>query len=256
MKARTFIILFLAAMIVGPGSGAFAEPAAVNAKSFFKEGNDLYEKGDYRAAIEEYEKILGMGYDSGPLYYNLGNSYFKDGQPGKAILNYKRAERLMPRDKELKRSHKHVLSIAEGIAPRKPKIFIVCLAYAAGRYFTANELAIFLFGASLLFMAIVLAHIYFYLVKRHFVLILTVLSIFIIASGYLAINKQGGYGKEAVVVSKAADAKFEPFERATTHFTLDEGSTVRITDSKDGWRKIKRPDGKSGWVEKSVLEVI
>ncbi len=256
MKARLFIVFFLAATIIGPGTASGGEPASKSAKSLFQGGSDLYEKGDYEAAIKEYEKILDMGYESGPLYYNLGNSYFKDGQTGRAILNYERAARLIPRDKELKISHKHVLFTAEGAATRGPKIFLLRMVDIAGSYFTVNELVIFIFVTSLIFMAIVLLHIYFNLVKRHFVLILTSLLILIVAGSYLAINKIGAYGKEAVVVSKGADAKFEPFERATTHFILDEGSTVRLTDSKDAWRKIKRPDGKSGWVKKSALEVI
>ena len=43
----------------------------------FYSANSLYEKREYEKALEEYNKILAMGIDSGPLYYNMGNSYFK-----------------------------------------------------------------------------------------------------------------------------------------------------------------------------------
>ncbi|HDL78865.1 MAG TPA: hypothetical protein ENH09_04775, partial [Bacteroidetes bacterium] len=36
----------------------------------FRKGNDLYQKGEYEAAISAYGEILKMGYESPELYYN------------------------------------------------------------------------------------------------------------------------------------------------------------------------------------------
>ncbi len=59
----------------------------------------------------------------------------------------------------------------------------------------------------------------------------------------------------AVAVS-AAEAKFEPFQGATTYFRIPEGTEVRVLREQEGWLKIERADGKTGWVAASTVEKI
>ncbi|HJW85291.1 MAG TPA: tetratricopeptide repeat protein [Candidatus Brocadiaceae bacterium] len=49
-------------------------------------------------AALQYETILAGGFRHGQIYYNLGNVYYRQGKLGKSILNYRRAQRLMPRN--------------------------------------------------------------------------------------------------------------------------------------------------------------
>lgn len=239
-----FYLLFIPAALADSSS----------ARDLFRAGNDFYEKGDYKAAIKEYSGILDMGYESGALYYNLGNSYFKDGELGEAVLNYKRAGKLMPRDSDLESNYRYVLSLLTSHAPEKPKILPLRLFEKLALSFTVNELAIFLSLLFFILAALVLSHLYFNRVKRYFTAAVAGLLILSAFDAALLAEKLTRMAAEAVVVSKEADAKFEPFERATTHFTLHEGSPVLILDSKPPWRKVKRPDGKIGWVESSDLE--
>jgi len=256
VKIRLFLAVMIAAALLSAPLALRAEQKSDSPKTAFYNGNALYEKGDYKAAIAEYEKILGTGYESGELYYNLGNSYFKDGQLGKAILNYRRAGRIIPRGRDLGSNCKHVLSLTKGAAPAEPKILPFRLMDAAGRYFTVNELTLFLSVLFFLFMGIVLVHVYFRRVRAYFGLIIACLSVLFVTGAALTVNEVEKIGKEAIIISKEANSKFEPFKRATTHFTLHEGEAVTVLDSKDAWRKIKRPDGKTGWVNKGNLEII
>ncbi len=52
--------------------------------------------GQFQTLIDEF------GIVSGALYYNIGNAYFEAGDKGRAILNYRRAERLIPGFTDLK----------------------------------------------------------------------------------------------------------------------------------------------------------
>ncbi|MCZ6676806.1 MAG: tetratricopeptide repeat protein [Candidatus Poribacteria bacterium] len=65
----------------------------------YRRANAAYADGQYQQAIEKYEQIAAS-LPSGIVYYNLGNAYFRLGKRGKAILNYERAKRLIPRDKD------------------------------------------------------------------------------------------------------------------------------------------------------------
>jgi len=52
-------------------------------------------------AALQYETILASGFKHGQVYYNLGNVYYRQGKLGKSILNYRRAQRLMPRNADI-----------------------------------------------------------------------------------------------------------------------------------------------------------
>jgi tetratricopeptide (TPR) repeat protein len=55
----------------------------------------------YRNAAAGFEALLQSGLNNPALEYNLGNTYFRLGQLGRAILHYRRAHQLDPADKKL-----------------------------------------------------------------------------------------------------------------------------------------------------------
>ena len=66
-----------------------------------KSANKFYQDGNYQLAVESYQKILGQGFESGALYYNLGNAYFKTGKLGYAIFSYEKGLKIDPNDEDL-----------------------------------------------------------------------------------------------------------------------------------------------------------
>jgi tetratricopeptide (TPR) repeat protein len=65
-----------------------------------KQAEKLYEK-----SILSYEKIMNDGQiKNAKLYYNLANAYFLKGDIGRAILNYRRAERLDKSDTNIQKN--------------------------------------------------------------------------------------------------------------------------------------------------------
>ncbi len=78
-------IIFIFSVMLSFSTSAFAQTDVV------KHANDLYSKGDYKAAAEEYENIIAAKSVAPELYYNLGNAYYKSGEIGHAILNYERS---------------------------------------------------------------------------------------------------------------------------------------------------------------------
>lgn len=69
--------------------------------SVFEEANRLYLEQKYDAAISRYESVIKNGYESGGVYFNLGNAYFKSGKLQNAILNFERAKKLIPNDDDV-----------------------------------------------------------------------------------------------------------------------------------------------------------
>src|SRR4029077_19623718 len=89
------------------------------------------------------------GHESGPVYFNLGNAYFRAGNPGRAILNYERARRLMPRDPDL---HANLGFARPGGEDEETPVWARLAFPLAGRL-TTDEL---LLGASAAYTALML----------------------------------------------------------------------------------------------------
>jgi hypothetical protein len=75
---------------------------------------------DYRASARELESILADGVQSGAVYYNLGNAYYRAGEYGRAILNYRKAKPFRPRDPYLESNLQQALASAPGRLPEQP----------------------------------------------------------------------------------------------------------------------------------------
>ncbi|MHC4557427.1 MAG: tetratricopeptide repeat protein [Planctomycetota bacterium] len=93
-----------------------AELSNDQAYSIFNQANEAFrhansvageEKADklYEKAILSYEKIINEGrIKNAKLYYNLGNAYLLKENIGKAILNYRRAEKLDSSDTNIQKN--------------------------------------------------------------------------------------------------------------------------------------------------------
>jgi len=57
-------------------------------------GNAYYKSGNYKAALEAYEKAQGEGVDEAQRLHNIGNAYFKQNALDKAIEAYEKALKL------------------------------------------------------------------------------------------------------------------------------------------------------------------
>src|SRR6266568_2887882 len=68
----------------------------------FDAANKLYEQGKFADAAGDYEKLLQTGQASEAIYFNWGNALFKSGQIGRAISAYQQAERIAPRDPDVR----------------------------------------------------------------------------------------------------------------------------------------------------------
>ena len=91
-------ILFLITVSFWPAF-VTAEESSNRERSFVR-ALDLFDAAEkpeqYREAAKEFETILADGFRSGAVYYNLGNAYFRAGEYGRAILNYRKANSIFP----------------------------------------------------------------------------------------------------------------------------------------------------------------
>jgi tetratricopeptide (TPR) repeat protein len=237
------------------GASAFAtEAPPVSPHTTFFHANALYKDGQYGAAANEYEQLLHSGLQSGNLYFNLGNAYFKAGEKGKAILNYERAYRLMPSDPDLDANLAYARS-QTGAEACTPALW-ERLAFPAAHRMATGRLVWLTSGLYTLVLLALAA--YRLWPRRPRWLIYTAAAagaLVVVSSTSLAeqVLADDWQRQGVLVTSGETPARFEPADNGTVHFTLKEGSLIRILDTRQGWLQIARCDGRRGWLPKSAV---
>ena len=220
--------------------------------------NEDYESGKYADAASIYEAIIDSGLHHSNVYYNLGNAYFKQEDLGRAILNYRRAQRLDPRDADTAAN----LSIARSQTVDKleavPESGLSNLVQLAEEWLTLSEALLL---ALMLWLVIgVLAVIA--LVKpawrRWCGIGMGVLAVFLLAGLLSMVNRY--YTEQnyppAVIVAQKVDVTSGPgtSEQYLVEFTLHSGAEVNLIESRSGWRRITLPGDLQGWVPAEAIE--
>ncbi len=68
----------------------------------FQRAQAAYQAGDYAAAADAFRACIEQHGENGAVLFNLGNSYSRAGELGRAIASYRRAERYLPTDENLR----------------------------------------------------------------------------------------------------------------------------------------------------------
>ena len=222
----------------------------------YRSADALYQEGQYQQAAEKYEQIASS-IRNGAVYYNLGNVYFRLGNRGKAILNYERAKRLMPRDKDTNFN----------------------LKVAKARNVDSFDLVKPLSGFSLLYgslhpneivwvglipywiAAICLVTIQFTQNHRfqralRYVLLIGGIT-WLVSLLILGLKIRESNLPYAIVVANEVMVRSEPdLGSETIALPLHEGTKVQLQEERNDWVKIYLPDENSGWLTAAAIEKI
>jgi tetratricopeptide (TPR) repeat protein len=221
-------------------------------------GNGLYEAGSYSEAVEVYEELVARGIRSGALYYNLGNAYFKLGELGPAVLNYRRALTLNPGDGDIEDNLKLARETTIDQLPAPETGLVNSLSSPTRRLLTQDQTAIaaLVFSAALVLLVLGMP-----LVGdaarravRYGVFVAGGLMLLSLAA--LGGHVFSGVGERGtVVVESEVDLKSGPGEQYASEVTLHSGAEVTTIESRGAWTRLALPVGeRQGWVPKRAVE--
>jgi len=254
---RIFALIIM--LVLSLSVSSHAEDKQADPSQSFYTGNALYEKRDYEKAVNEYSKALNAGVANSNLYYNIGNAYFKMGKLGYAILFYERAKRLSPQDPDLESNLTYAKSLVGNPAFQLPSANpAVSFVKRSTEDFSIKALGLsmlLLYFIIVILLAIFLT--YPVAAKKNRLLFAAVLLVFIIdATGFAIRYYDELIIKTGIVVQKSAECKYEPIDKSTLFYRLQEGDEVRVIKTRNSWRQIKRADGKIGWVDSAAIEIV
>jgi tetratricopeptide (TPR) repeat protein len=250
-------IIYLSLLLAMPFLSA-AQDVAVHTKQM---GDEAYTAGKFADAIEIYESVISEQGGSLPLYYNLGNAYYRSNQPGKAILNYERALRYDSNDEDTKANLNFVQSKIVDKIPQDDVPFYRQWGNALFGLFSKDTWGVI----GVVSFAVMLAMLFLYLFKsnaRRISMIVVVISLLFVILANVSAAALSGSGDElpeGIILDEMVVVKSSPDSYGTELTKIHEGlKVVIIDDTLADWVKIEANNGNRvvGWVKAKSLEQI
>ncbi len=222
----------------------------------FRQAGEAYQKGEWRAALDAYRKVLESGYQSGALYYNIGNCHYKLKSVGEAILNYEKARRLIPGDEDLNFNLALAnLRTIDKITPL-PRFWLLenleTLLDALPRGLLQWLAFLFYFSAAAALIARILGGQPGFRFRAG-ALAFGLAFFCVLSTGLLLARDQFAARAEGVVLAESTRAFSGPGGDNLQVFVLHEGTKVRIEQRNAEWVEVLLADGNVGWVRGSDL---
>jgi tetratricopeptide (TPR) repeat protein len=229
-------------------------PLAARAEALsagFEAANKLYEEGKYADAAASYEKLLQGGQVSAALYFNLGNAAFKSSQIGRAIAAYRQAERLAPRDPDVRANLQFARNQVQGptLSVRRWQRWLNRL--------TLNEWTVMAAAALwLLFLLLVL------LQWRPALKATLRTAVLAVAAGTVLLGVclaaavcQTRLVRVAIVVKPEVVVRAGWFDESKEAFTVHDGAELKILDRNDKWLQVSTDPLRLGWVPREDVVI-
>jgi tetratricopeptide (TPR) repeat protein len=223
--------------------------------------NQLYEGGRYTEAAQAYEQLVDQGLRDSSLYYNLGNAYYKQGDIGRAIVAYLRAEKLAPRDSDVRTNLEVAREQTVDLFDAPADGFLVRLADLARLWSSLNENAVVAlllwFGLTSLLLTRLLGR---WDISRRAQPYATALVAALLVIAVLSLGARlysDSSDRAAVVVADQVDVVSGPGLQYLAEFTLHSGAEADILESRAGWVRLALPGGElQGWVPAAEVEEV
>ena len=222
-------------------------------------GDSAYAMSQFADAITIYETVIAEQGASLPLYYNLGNAYYRTNQLGKAILNYERALRIDANDEDTKANLEFVQNRIVDQIPQDEVPFYKEWGNAISSLFSKDTWGVI----GIVAFAIMLATVFFLIFSNNARGILfgiaIVCLVFIIVANMSAKSNIGNAMPEGVILDEMVLVKSSPDSSGTELTKIHEGLKVTIIDSTlADWVKIEANNGNRvvGWIKTKSMERI
>mgnify|MGYP001445843161 FL=1 len=227
-------------------------------ENFYK-ANNYYNNSKYLESINIYESILAGGWESSNLYYNLGNSYFRQNQIGQSIWAYNKALKMDPRNEDLIKN----LSIAE--AKIKDRIILPDEFYFVkvyGNFKSRYTLKEWLLAGGIIVLFTVVS----FLISEFQILnnwkivrVVKILMLLTVMIHLVTLDKffDDNDDKLGIIIDNQVKAYSGPFYGDNSVlFNINEGTEVMIKQNQKNWTEIILLDGKRGWITSNKIRLL
>jgi tetratricopeptide (TPR) repeat protein len=260
----TLIIAATAVLFLGSQMPSLAATSASDDATLATAGQ-LYRNGQPALAAQSFQQLVDQGYGGSALYFNLGRAYQQQGEPGRAIVNYRRALELAPRDGDIATALAEARAQVAAQSSEPPAAapgVLTQLGQVSSGWLTLNEAAVLALAAWVLFALLVIAFtssrqdgrlrrgLRYAVAAAAIALTLSVIG--------LGSRMHAAYGQpQAVIVAGPAELTVGPGQQFATLASLPAGSEVTLRETRGPWSRISAPAaGVEGWVAANLIETV
>ena len=247
MKAMIFFLYFFQVILNAE--------TTIPVDSLFSIGNRYFSIEKYDYALDAYLAILEK-VENPDLYFNIGNTYYRQGNLGQAIWAYEKGIQLSPLHKDLKYNLDFVNARVKDRIEVPKGILFIEMYRTIKRNVKLNDLLLW-GGIMMLLASFATFFKVFNILDNIFAYRMTViLFIFSLLIHMIALDKYWEISdkNEGIIISSIVNVRSAPIDRdEKIIFRIHEGLKVDIVQSQPGWFEIILLDGKKGWIEHQSL---
>jgi Tetratricopeptide repeat len=216
--------------------------------ALWDQANQEFSAGKFEQARADYSQLAATGKVSPELFYNLGNTYLKLDEKGRAALNFKRALALAPGFEPAKHNLDLVLQTV-GAEPEEETL--------AGWF--GNYPNVWTLGGSIFFWLLAYAGYLWFIWPRFRPVSKIVLAVAIpCAVVCLAIAFWVGDGVRSpdlgVVINPSVDVRSGPANGSRVTVTIGLGESVHLLSERGAWTLCRTATGIVGWLPANAIE--
>ncbi len=245
------LVVLLVFTIISPLS------SQTDARNQMQAAEAAYQQRDYTTAITLYEAVLAAGYADYAVYFNLGNAYYEARQLGDALVNYRRAQRIRPRDPALTR---HIALVqAQRVDFQGDSVVLVDQIATA----TRGTLSLLELGVLVLFVwsgwfGCVLLWVVFARWRARLLRLIVIGGVVLLIGLALLLPRAYADSQrvEGVVISLSAPVMSGPGVDYLEMFQLYSAAEFRVLEVQEGWARVLLPDARQGWVQGDFIALV
>jgi hypothetical protein len=215
-------------------------------------------KSAFQSAADRFQLAADSGAENGVVRYNLANAYLQAGDLGRAILNFRRAERLIPGDARLRANLDYARTLVRSqIAASGSRSLMNALLAWHHRTSTQTRWVVFAAAYTALWVALVIRQ------RRSIAglsMVVVIGAVLAAGLGLSVASDLKGWGRPSsgviliddVTVRKGNGLGFEPQFAQSLH----SGTEFELIERRGDWMNVRFRDGKSGWIEAAATELV
>ena len=223
-----------------------------NAAERFDAGNKLYEEGKFIEAASAYQSLAKSGQASAPVFFNLGNAWFKSGQIGQAIVAYRQAERVSPRDPDVRANLQFARNQVQGptLRPTFWQRVLGKLTLNEWTTLAASSFWVFLLLLTLLQWRPALKPAF-----RNYVVVIGFVTA-VLCGCLVAVLQQDHSHRNGIIITRDATLRQGPLNESQPVLTLHDGAEVNVLDTKNDWLQVSPDSRRTGWVQRKEIAML
>lgn len=249
----TVSVMLVGGLALSPGAAR-----AADAQELFAQGNQAYTDGRFAEARDLYLQVRELGGEAAALHYNLGNVQAKLGQVGPAVASYLRAERLAPRDRDVRRNLAWLRQNLKDLelSNQSLPLFIAQAAALVSALSLDEWGLLFLVALWLLAVAVGWSWARGITTARRRTLVGVASAVVVLGAVTVGRWYQEQVRDQAVIVAQAVAVRSGPATTFPTLFEVHAGLALNVDDTREGWAKVSLGGDWQGWLPAESVELV